>query len=220
MAFSFRKSSKNKPASWQYYKSVPFTRLWPLYAAVFCLFAITGFFGDMLNLGHMPYVLVILNAICSGFTALMYLHVGTRLRPRFFIVATLLQIPLWLGFSVTVAFLTSRFHLQPVSTTSGIRFAGVVMLLLVVLSYSLFIRFLRGEGRNLSVSAMSLSLHTAFRRRLFLQSHCAPRNSSCTGVLTRAIRLAATSSMRCLSLTPAPLPILPTSPATAWQRAF
>jgi serine phosphatase RsbU (regulator of sigma subunit) len=138
----------NKPREWQYYKSVPFTRLWSLYAAVFCLFAITGFFGDMLNLGHIPYVVVILNAVCSGFTALMYVHIGTRLRRRFFVYATLLQIPLWLGFSVTVSFLISHFHLQPVSTPSGIRFAGVVMLLLVIVSYSLFIRFLRGEGQE------------------------------------------------------------------------
>jgi serine phosphatase RsbU (regulator of sigma subunit) len=147
-SFFKRSGDKAKTKHWQYYKSVPFTRLWSLYAAVFCLFAITGFFGDMLNLGHIPYVVVILNAVCSGFTALMYVHIGTRLRPRFFIYATLLQIPLWLGFSVTVGFLTSHFHLQPVSTASGIRFAGVVMLVLVIVSYSLFIRFLRGEGQE------------------------------------------------------------------------
>lgn len=133
---------------WQYYRHVPFSRMWALYAAVFSLFAITGFFGDMVNLGRTPYAVVILNAVFSGFVALMYLHVGTRLDSRFFIVATVLQIPLWIGFTSLATLLTSRFHLQPVSTASGIHVAGVIMLVLVVLSYSLFIRFLRGEGQE------------------------------------------------------------------------
>src|SRR5215813_1112104 len=133
--------NKSKTRTWQYYRTVPFSRLWSLYAAVFCLFAITGFFGDMLNLGRSPYAVAILNAICSGFVAVMYVHVGTRLSPKYFIVVTLLQIPIWVGFGATVSFLTDHFHLQPVPTASGIRFAGVVMLLLVIFSYSLFIRF-------------------------------------------------------------------------------
>jgi serine phosphatase RsbU (regulator of sigma subunit) len=149
MAFSLRKLSiKNRTKHFQYYKSVPFSRLWPLYAAVFCLFAITGIFGDIFNLGRTPYVVAILNAVFSGFTALMYIHVGMRLTPRFFLHATLLQIPIWLGFGAIVSFLMSHFHLQPVPTASGTRFAGVVMLLLVIVSYSLFIRFVRGEGQE------------------------------------------------------------------------
>jgi serine phosphatase RsbU (regulator of sigma subunit) len=132
----------------QFYKSVPFSRVWPFYAAAFCLFAVTGIFSDIFNLGRTPYVITILNAIFSGFTAVMYVHVGMRLNPRLFIHVTLLQIPIWLGFSVIAWFLASYFHLQPVPTASGIRFAGVVMLLLVIASYSLFIRFIRGEGRE------------------------------------------------------------------------
>src|ERR1700751_3382503 len=123
MVFSFRKLlNPDKPKRFQYYKSVPFRRLWPLYVAIFGLFAITGFFGDMLSLGRIPYVIVILNAVCSGFTAIMYVHVAMRLTPRYFIVATLLQIPIWVGFGASASFLTSHFHLQPVSTSSGIRF--------------------------------------------------------------------------------------------------
>jgi serine phosphatase RsbU (regulator of sigma subunit) len=149
MVSFFRKSgNKYEAKKTQYYKSVPFRRLWPFYAAAFFLFAVTGFFGDLMSLGHMPYAVVILNAFCSGFVALMYVHVGMRLTPRYYIVVTLLQIPFWLGFGFTVAFLTSHLHLQPVSSASGIRFAGIVMLVLVVLSYSLFIRFLRGEGQE------------------------------------------------------------------------
>lgn len=133
---------------WQYYKDVPFSRLWALYAAVFCLFAITGFFGDLVNIGRTPYVVAILNAIVSGFVATVYLHIGTRLSPRYFILATVLQIPLWTGFSVLSIFLITHFHLQPVNTASGIRVAAIIMLTLVVVSYSLFIRFLRGEGQE------------------------------------------------------------------------
>jgi serine phosphatase RsbU (regulator of sigma subunit) len=78
----------------------------------------------------------------------MYLHVGTRLNPRFFIHATLLQIPLWLGFGIISSLLTGRFHVERVSTDHGVRVAGAVMLVLVITSYSLFIRFLRGEGQE------------------------------------------------------------------------
>jgi serine phosphatase RsbU (regulator of sigma subunit) len=163
----FRKSgNKDHTRKWQYYRSVPFSRLWTLYAAVFFLFAITGFFGDMLNLGRMPYVIAILNALCSGFVATMYVHVGTRLDPRFFIVVTLLQIPIWIGFGATASLLTSHLHLQPVSTSSGIRFAGIVMLFLVILSYSLFIRFLRGEGQESVKIRNELELAHGIQRTL------------------------------------------------------
>lgn len=145
-SFSRKSADKTKPKRLQYYKTVPFRRLWPLYAAVFGLFAVTGFFGDLMNLGRMPYVVVGLNAVLSGFVALMYVHVGLRLTPRYFIVATLLQIPIWFGFSVAVSVLMPHFE-QP-STGHGIRFAGVVMLILVIVSYSLFIRFVQGEGRE------------------------------------------------------------------------
>jgi len=132
----------------QYYRDVPFRRLWALYAAVFCLFAITGFFGDMMNLGRTPYAVAILNAVFSGFVALMYLHVGTRLHPNYFALVTVLQIPLWGGFSVLASLLMAHYRLQPVDTTSGIRVAALISLVLIIVSYFLFIRFLRGEGKE------------------------------------------------------------------------
>jgi phosphoserine phosphatase RsbU/P len=132
----------------QYYRDVPFRRLWALYAAVFCLFAITGFFGDMMNLGRTPYVVAILNAVFSGLVALMYLHVGTRLHYHYFALVTVLQIPLWGAFSVLASLLTAHYRLQPVNTTSGIRVAALISLSLVIVSYFLFIRFLRGEGQE------------------------------------------------------------------------
>jgi serine phosphatase RsbU (regulator of sigma subunit) len=145
----FRKSAgKIETKRLQYYKTVPFRRLWPLYAAVFCLFAVTGFFGDLMNLGRMPHAVVILNAIFSGLVALMYLHVGVRLTPHYYLYVTLLQIPIWTGFSYIVSLLMSHYHLQQIPTDSGIRFAGVSMLLLVIISYSLFVRFIQSEGQE------------------------------------------------------------------------
>lgn len=167
MSFSIRKPSRDEPRKkWQYYKTVPFRRLWPLYATVFSLFAITGIFGDILNLGRTPYVITILNAIFSGFSALMYIHVGMRMASRYFIHVTILQIPLWLGFTGIVWFLVSHFHLQPVPTATGIRFAGVVILVLVIVSYSLFIRFVRGEGRESSRIQNELELAHGIQKTL------------------------------------------------------
>jgi phosphoserine phosphatase RsbU/P len=67
---------------------------------------------------------------------------------RYFIVATFLQIPLWVDFGAAVSFLKSHFHVQEVSTSSGVRTAGAATLILVIASYSLFVRFLRGEGQE------------------------------------------------------------------------
>ncbi|HTZ89073.1 MAG TPA: PP2C family protein-serine/threonine phosphatase [Alloacidobacterium sp.] len=133
---------------WQYYRSVPLSRLWPLYGAIFCLFAITGIFGDMMNLGHMPYLVVILNTFFSGMTAVLYVVVVTRLSAWFFLILTLLQIPFWTGFVYLIPFLISHFHLQEVPTASGIPLAAGIMLVLVVGSYTMFVSFLRGEGRE------------------------------------------------------------------------
>ncbi|HLH35967.1 MAG TPA: PP2C family protein-serine/threonine phosphatase [Alloacidobacterium sp.] len=101
-----------------------------------------------MNLGRMPHVVVILNAIFSGMVALMYLHVGVRLELRYYLYVSLLQIPIWTGFSYIVSLLMSRYHLKELPTSSGIRFAGVAMLLLIIVSYSLFIRFVQGEGQE------------------------------------------------------------------------
>jgi len=150
----------------QYYRDVPFRRLWALYAAVFCLFAITGFFGDMMNLGRTPYTVAVLNAIFSGLVALMYLHVGTRLHPNYFALVTVLQIPLWVGFTALASFLTEYYRLQPVSTTSGIRVAALISLVLIIVSYSLFIRFLRGEGKEAFLVRNELELAHGIQKTL------------------------------------------------------
>src|SRR5579883_3010015 len=193
----FRKSAdKIESKRLQYYKTVPFRRLWPLYAAVFCLFAVTGFFGDLMNLGRMPHVVVILNAIFSGMVALMYLHVGVRLELRYYLYVSLLQIPIWTGFSYIVSLLMSRYHLKELPTSSGIRFAGVAMLLLIIVSYSLLSGSFREKDRSRFALRMSLSLLTEFKRRLCRRFSYAPHSSSFMGGLTRATRSAEILSTR------------------------
>lgn len=141
-------SRKDTSLERKYYQSVPFRRLWALYAAVFCLFAITGLLGDIFSMGRLPYLLVGINTFLSGFVAIMYLHVGTRLTPRYFLHVSLLQIPLWLFFSFFVTFLKSHYNLESPDSITGIRVAGLAMMALVIISYSLFIRFFRGEGQE------------------------------------------------------------------------
>ncbi len=177
MAFSFRKSSKNKPASWQYYKSVPFTRLRAFYGTVFCLFAITGFFETCSQPGP--------HALCPCISEQPYAAASPRdvsaSSGHVYVLVSLLLLgdksstwP-WLGFSVNKLFFFHRAFTCKAGKHNlrhSIRQANMLPSSgsFCPPVHPLSTRRRTESFRNL---AMSLSLHTAFRRRLFLQSHCA-----------------------------------------------
>lgn len=132
----------------RYYSSVPFRRLWPLFGAAFFLFCIVGVFGDLMNLGRVPYAILAANAVISGLIACLYLLIALRLRPYLYIVVTLLQVPLWMAFGYLVPVTIRYFHLPEPDPEAGIRVAGIAIFLLVIVSYYLSVRFTRGEGRE------------------------------------------------------------------------
>ena len=117
-----------------------------LFLAVFCLFSIMGLFGDLMSLGKIPYVIVALNAVSSGCVALVYVLIATRYRYYWFVVVSILQIPFWIAFGITVGFLSAHFHLQEVPSSQGTRVMAVAILALVIMSYSLFIGFISRQG--------------------------------------------------------------------------
>jgi len=119
-----------------------------LFLAVFCLFSIMGLFNDLMNLGTAPYVIVALNAFGSGCVALVYLLIVTRYRYYWFVVVSILQIPFWIAFGITVNFLITHFHLQDVPSSQGTRVMAVAILALVIMSYSLFIGFIGRQGAD------------------------------------------------------------------------
>jgi len=137
-----------KKVSWQHFQSLPIGRQLPLFLAVFCLFTVIGFFSDLLNLGHVPYAVVLLSAFSSGVIAMLYLLVATRYPGYYNYILTALQLLYWFAFGYITRFLIEHLHLRPVATETGVRFAGIAIFIAVILSYLLFIWFIRGEGQE------------------------------------------------------------------------
>ena len=134
--------------SFRYYRSVPFSRLWSLFGAVFCLFGVVGVFNDLMNLGRGPYVILTVGIVLSGLTAVIYLFIAVRLKAYFYIIVSALQVPFWIAFGYFEPIIVRRFRLHENAPEDGVRVAAIAMFALVIASYVLFIRFLRGEGRE------------------------------------------------------------------------
>jgi len=134
------------PRNVLYYRDVPIRQMRWLFLAVFCLFSIMGLFGDLMNLGREAYPVVILNASASGLVAVVYVLIATRYRYYWFVVVSILQIPFWIGFGLLVSFLYKHVHLHEVPSEQGTRVVGIAIIVLVIMSYSLFIGFISRRG--------------------------------------------------------------------------
>ncbi|MBV8673393.1 MAG: SpoIIE family protein phosphatase, partial [Acidobacteriaceae bacterium] len=145
---TWRRWRTETPRAALYYQHIPLAQMRMLFLAVFCLFSIMGLFNDLMNLGEMPYLIVALNAVSSGCVALAYVLIATRYRYYWFVVVSILQIPFWIGFGFTVSFLTTHFHLQGAPSSQGTRVMAVAILVLVIMSYSLFIGFITRQGAD------------------------------------------------------------------------
>ena len=130
----------------KYYQTLPFRQIVPLLLAVFCLFSVVGVFNDLLSLGSYPYLLLALSAICSGIVSVVYVIIALRYKPYWFIIVSILQLPYWWFFSWLANSLGRNLHLHEVPSDQGIRVAAVLTLVLVLVSYSLFISFIRRQG--------------------------------------------------------------------------
>lgn len=138
---------RNKPRM-PHFKSLPIRRQLSMFFAAFCLFAVIGFFVDLMTLGRLPYPVVIVNAIFSGFVAVMYVFLGTRYPNYYMIVWTVIQVLLQFGFSRMAAYVIAHSYVHAPRSEDGIRFAAISILVLVICSYSFFIRFIRKEGQE------------------------------------------------------------------------
>jgi serine phosphatase RsbU (regulator of sigma subunit) len=136
------------PRNALYYQGIPFARMRVLFLAVFCLFGIIGLFNDLLNLGKVPYVIVLLNTVVSGCVALVYVLIATRYHRYWFVVVSILQVPFWIGFGFFINFLYTHFHLHEVPSAQGIQVVAIAILTLLIMSYSLFISFITRQGAD------------------------------------------------------------------------
>ena len=145
-ATTWKRWRSETPRNVLYYRDISIRQMRWLFLAVFCLFAIMGLFGDLMNLGREAYPVVILNATASGLVAVIYVLIATRYRYYWFVVVSVLQIPFWIGFGLVVSFLYRHVHLHEVPSEQGIRVVGIAIIVLVITSYSLFIGFISRQG--------------------------------------------------------------------------
>jgi hypothetical protein len=158
-------------ASWAHIQMLPFRRQIPLLFAVFSLFTVIGFFGDLMNLGHTPYVIVVASAISGGIVAILYLIVSTRYPAYYMIVLTVLQLLYWFGFGYTAAYVGHHFQLQAVPTEPGVRFAAISIFAVVLISYLMFVWFIRSEGKEAFRVKNELELAHGIQKTLVPQIH-------------------------------------------------
>jgi serine phosphatase RsbU (regulator of sigma subunit) len=135
------------PNRWQSFREVPWTRLWIFLAAVFLLFSVIGFFNDLLRMGALPYVIVILLAVVTGINAVLFLLFATYLPWPFMGLLVAFQFALGPLLSSLANWMVRAFTLSTPSASTGVRFAGTGILLVVITSYALFIIFFRAESR-------------------------------------------------------------------------
>lgn len=139
---------RRMPRGWQHFQSIPLTRLWPLFVAVFILFSSFGFFNDLMLDGRWPYSITFANACFSGLISCAWILVMSRFAVY------------WIFALVTFQFLASNVITRidnrigvllpaaPATSTAGIHFAAVGMMICILLSYVCFILFIRLEGRE------------------------------------------------------------------------
>jgi hypothetical protein len=119
-----------------------------LLLAVFTLFSTFGFYGDLMNGGHTPYPLVLLEILNSGFMAALWIIILARLPLIFGLIPV--------GFAVANAWIMPAlenwmrrtFPMHAVAGDTGIRFAATGTMILIIASYIFFVAFIRGEGKE------------------------------------------------------------------------
>jgi len=166
LAFKWDPFTKRGAEGFRYYKRLPFRRLMPLLLAVFCLFSIVGVFNDLMNLGLYPYLLLASSAVSSGLIAVVYVLIALRYSPYWFIVVSVLQIPYWLFFGWLANVLGQSLHLHEVASADGVRVDAVLILLLVIASYTLFIAFIRRQGAEVHRITNELELAHGIQKTL------------------------------------------------------
>src|ERR1700729_3796512 len=120
----YRRASEWYSNRWIHFRSVPIKRLWVLIAAVFLLFSVFGFYGDLMYGGVLPYAVVLQIAFCVGLNASLWIIVLSRLSMPFLVGLIVLQFfnaPI----NTSLAnWMTRSFNLKPVPSASGTPFGA------------------------------------------------------------------------------------------------
>jgi serine phosphatase RsbU (regulator of sigma subunit) len=129
-------------------RAVPWKRLWLLTMAVFLLFTVFGLFDDLMAMGTRPYAVAILAGLYTGLDAVLWILV--LYRGQRILVVGMVALQFFNSKLITAAaqWMVHAFHLQPVARETGVRFAAIGIMIVVVVSYVFFISYIRAEGKE------------------------------------------------------------------------
>jgi Stage II sporulation protein E (SpoIIE) len=156
-----------KSTRWAHFRTVPFKRLWVLMAGVFLLFSVIGPFVDLIAAnGQMPYLVVLAISVTSGINAVLWILVLAKLSRLFFmglIVLEFLNTPLN---TILARWMVDTFRLQGVPSQAGTHFAATSTMCAVLVSYILFVIYIRREGLETFRMANELALAHGIQKTL------------------------------------------------------
>ena len=133
---------------WQHLQYVPWKRLWLFAAAVFFLFSVIGFYQDLIRMGTIPYAILMAISFVCGLNAMLWIVAVSRFSWKILIPLIVLQFVLGPLLTWMAHWMGTTFALKDVDSQTGVRFAGTCILVVVVLSYALFVNFFRMEGKE------------------------------------------------------------------------
>ena len=154
----------SRPRRWEHLRHTSLWQAMPLFMAVFLLFSVLGFYNDLMSGGSEPYLIVFVSAVLSGAIAVAWLLVITRMPVYWLLV--LLAVQVWSVFSHFSRWLRATFHPPDVAASAGIRFSAIGILICVMASYSLFVRYIRKIGRETQRYKTELELAHAIQKTL------------------------------------------------------
>ena len=156
-----------KSTRWAHFRSVPFRRLWVLMAGVFLLFSVIGPLVDLVETnGEMPYLVALAIAVTSGINAVLWILVLAKLSRLFFIGLIGLQFLDPMLNAALARWIIGAFHLQGVASQAGTRFAATATMGAVLVSYILFVIYIRREGLETFRMANELALAHGIQKTL------------------------------------------------------
>jgi serine phosphatase RsbU (regulator of sigma subunit) len=153
-----------RPKRWRHLRHVPLHQMATLLLAVFLLFSVLGFYNDLMSGGTEPYLIAIVSAVLSGAIATAWLLAITRM--PIYGLFLLAGVQTWSLFSHFSAWLRKTFHPQDVSAPAGIHFSAIGIVVCVMLSYSLFVRYIRKIGNETLRYKTELELAHAIQKTL------------------------------------------------------
>jgi len=137
-----------------------------LLLAVFLLFSVIGFHIDVMSGGTMPYAIVIALAVVSGLNAVVWVLVSARLATYWLLPMIALQFFIGPINGVIARGLTRFLHVGPVAQESGLHFAGTSILVVVIVSYTFFTRYMGISGKEIFRIKNELDLAHSIQRTL------------------------------------------------------